>query len=158
MIKGGGAALTREKIVAAQSSRFVCIADESKLVDVLGRFPVPVEVIPMATQRLLRQFAAMGGTARVRLKDGLPLESSYHHYLFAKMADYPKDVQIIIMPNSTGAAAAGMGEVAMSAPSGAIANAYARATGIKPRNFPLNAQPGFTPVPPGQLPPPAVAA
>ena len=73
MIKGGGAALTREKIVAAQSSRFVCIADESKLVDVLGRFPVPVEVIPMATQRLLRQFAGRGGTARVRLKDGLPL-------------------------------------------------------------------------------------
>ena len=73
MIKGGGAALTREKIVAAQSSRFICIADESKLVDVLGRFPVPVEVIPMATQRLLRQFAAMGGTARVRQKDGQPL-------------------------------------------------------------------------------------
>jgi ribose 5-phosphate isomerase A len=70
MIKGGGAALTREKIVAAQSRRFVCIADESKLVDVLGRFPVPVEVIAMATQRLARQFAAMGGTARVRLKDG----------------------------------------------------------------------------------------
>jgi ribose 5-phosphate isomerase A len=73
MIKGGGAALTREKIVAAQSSRFVCIADESKLVDMLGRFPVPVEVVPMATQRLLRQFAGKGGTARVRLKDGLPL-------------------------------------------------------------------------------------
>jgi ribose 5-phosphate isomerase A len=73
MIKGGGAALTREKIVAAQSSRFVCIADESKLVDVLGKFPVPVEVIPMATQRVLRQFADMGGAARVRLKDGLPL-------------------------------------------------------------------------------------
>jgi ribose 5-phosphate isomerase A len=73
MIKGGGAALTREKIVAAQSSQFVCIADESKLVEVLGRFPVPVEVIPMATQRLLRQFADMGGTAQVRLKDGLPL-------------------------------------------------------------------------------------
>ena len=73
MIKGGGAALTREKIVAAQSRRFVCIADESKLVEVLGRFPVPVEVIPMATQRLVRQFAAMGATARVRLKDGQPL-------------------------------------------------------------------------------------
>ena len=70
MIKGGGAALTREKIVAAQSRRFVCIADESKRVDVLGHFPVPVEVIPMATQRLVRQFAAMGGAARVRLKDG----------------------------------------------------------------------------------------
>jgi ribose 5-phosphate isomerase A len=73
MIKGGGAALTREKIVAAQSKRFVCIADESKLVGALGRFPVPVEVIPMATQRLVRQFAAMGGTALVRIKDGLPL-------------------------------------------------------------------------------------
>jgi ribose 5-phosphate isomerase A len=73
MIKGGGAALTREKIVAAQSRRFVCIADESKLVDVLGRFPVPVEVIAMATQRLVRQFAAMGGTAQVRLKDGRAL-------------------------------------------------------------------------------------
>jgi len=73
MIKGGGAALTREKIVAAQSRRFVCIADESKLVQVLGRFPVPVEVIPMATQRVVRQFQAMGGTARVRLKDGQPL-------------------------------------------------------------------------------------
>ncbi len=73
MIKGGGAALTREKIVAAQSRRFVCIADESKLVSVLGKFPLPVEVIPMATQRLVRQFAALGGTARVRLRDGAPL-------------------------------------------------------------------------------------
>lgn len=73
MIKGGGAALTREKIVAAQSRRFVCIADESKRVEVLGRFPVPVEVIPMASARITRQFAAMGGTARLRLKDGQPL-------------------------------------------------------------------------------------
>jgi len=73
MIKGGGAALTREKIVAAQSRRFVCIADESKLVQVLGRFPVPVEIIPMAAQRLVRQFAAMGGVASVRMKDGKPL-------------------------------------------------------------------------------------
>jgi ribose 5-phosphate isomerase A len=73
MIKGGGAALTREKIVAAQSRRFVCIADESKLVKVLGQFPVPVEVIPMAAWRLVRQFAEMGGTARIRLRDGQPL-------------------------------------------------------------------------------------
>ena len=73
MIKGGGAALTREKIVAAQCRRFVCIADESKQVEVLGRYPVPVEVIPMATQRLVRQFAALGGTARVRLRDDAPL-------------------------------------------------------------------------------------
>ena len=73
MVKGGGAALTREKIVAAQSRRFVCIVDESKKVDVLGRFPLPVEVIPMATQRIIRQFQALGGTAKVRLKDGQPL-------------------------------------------------------------------------------------
>jgi ribose 5-phosphate isomerase A len=73
MVKGGGAALTREKIVAAQSRRFVCIADESKRVEVLGRFPLPVEVIPMATQRIVRQFQGMGGTAKVRLKDGKPL-------------------------------------------------------------------------------------
>lgn len=73
MVKGGGAALTREKIVAAQSKQFVCIADESKLVDALGAFPLPVEVIPMATARVMRQFAAMGGTAALRLKDGQPL-------------------------------------------------------------------------------------
>nr|WP_236589816.1 ribose-5-phosphate isomerase RpiA [Ramlibacter aurantiacus] len=73
MVKGGGAALTREKIVAAQSRRFVCIADESKRVPVLGRFPLPVEVIPMAVGRITRQFARMGGTARLRTRDGHPL-------------------------------------------------------------------------------------
>jgi ribose 5-phosphate isomerase A len=73
MIKGGGAALTREKIVAAQARRFVCIADDSKLVDVLGRYPVPVEVIPMAAQRLVRQFAGLGGSAKLRMIDGQPL-------------------------------------------------------------------------------------
>lgn len=73
MIKGGGAALTREKIVAAQAQKFICIADESKLVDALGAFPLPVEVIPMAAARVMRQFSAMGGTAAVRVKDGQPL-------------------------------------------------------------------------------------
>ena len=73
MIKGGGAALTREKIVAALSKQFVCIADESKLVNTLGAFPLPVEVIPMATKRVMQQFNAMGGTCNVRLKDGQPL-------------------------------------------------------------------------------------
>jgi len=73
MIKGGGAALTREKIVAAQSRRFVCIADESKLVQTLGAFPLPVEIIPMARARLIRQFAALGGQASVRMKEGQPL-------------------------------------------------------------------------------------
>ena len=73
MIKGGGAALTREKIVAAQSKMFVCIADESKLVKELGAFPLPVEVIPMSSARIMAQFAKMGGQAQVRMKDGLPL-------------------------------------------------------------------------------------
>ena len=73
MVKGGGAALTREKIVAAQSRRFICIADASKLVDVLGAFPLPVEVIPMAARRVMRQFAAMGGIAQVRERDGVAL-------------------------------------------------------------------------------------
>ena len=73
MVKGGGAALTREKIVAAQSAQFVCIADESKLVSALGAFPLPVEVIPMATARVVRQFQALGASAAVRLKEGQPL-------------------------------------------------------------------------------------
>jgi ribose 5-phosphate isomerase A len=73
MVKGGGAALTREKIVAAQSAQFVCIADESKLVSALGAFALPVEVIPMATARIVRQFQTMGANAVVRLKDGQPL-------------------------------------------------------------------------------------
>lgn len=75
MIKGGGAALTREKIVAAQSRRFVCIADESKLVASLGRYPLPVEVIPMAVRRIQQQFAGLGGEARVRLVGGQPLQT-----------------------------------------------------------------------------------
>jgi len=61
LIKGGGAALTREKIVAAASRRFVCIADESKLVPVLGRFPLPIEVIPMARSYVAREIVARGG-------------------------------------------------------------------------------------------------
>ena len=73
MVKGGGAALTREKIVAALSKQFVCIADESKLVQQLGAFPLPVEVIPMAVKRVMAQFAAMGGQGAVRMKDGQPL-------------------------------------------------------------------------------------
>jgi len=73
MVKGGGAALTREKIVAAQSKRFVCIVDETKKVTALGQFPLPVEVIPMASKRIAAQFAAKGGVATLRLKDGQPL-------------------------------------------------------------------------------------
>ena len=66
MIKGGGAALTREKIVADLAERFICIADESKLVTTLGRFPLPVEVVPMATSQVSRRFAALGGNAVLR--------------------------------------------------------------------------------------------
>jgi ribose 5-phosphate isomerase A len=66
MIKGGGAALTREKIVADLAERFVCIADASKRVEVLGRFALPVEVIDMARERIVRRFAALGGRAVLR--------------------------------------------------------------------------------------------
>jgi len=61
LIKGGGAALTREKVIAAASARFVCIIDDTKLVEVLGKFPLPVEVIPMARSYVARQLVKMGG-------------------------------------------------------------------------------------------------
>ncbi len=77
MIKGGGAALTREKIVADLAERFICIVDESKRVEVLGRFPLPVEVIPMAAAQITRRFAAWGGAATLRpgvlTDNGLPI-------------------------------------------------------------------------------------
>jgi len=66
MIKGGGGALTREKIVASVARRFVCIVDESKLVDVLGEFPLPVEVIPMAREAVARRLRQLGGEPRLR--------------------------------------------------------------------------------------------
>jgi ribose 5-phosphate isomerase A len=66
MIKGGGGALTREKIVAAASNKFVCVCDASKLVDVLGKFPLPVEVIPMARSSVARQLVALGGQPKLR--------------------------------------------------------------------------------------------
>ena len=66
MIKGGGGALTREKIVAAVSKKFICIADGSKLVDVLGKFPLPVEVIPMAQSYVARELVKLGGQPVLR--------------------------------------------------------------------------------------------
>jgi ribose 5-phosphate isomerase A len=66
LIKGGGGALTREKIVAGASEKFVCIADDSKLVDVLGEFPLPIEVIPMAQSLVARQITALGGKPILR--------------------------------------------------------------------------------------------
>lgn len=70
MIKGGGGALTREKIVASVADKFICIADSSKLVDMLGAFPLPVEVIPMAQKAVATKLTALGGLARLRVKDG----------------------------------------------------------------------------------------
>jgi ribose 5-phosphate isomerase A len=70
MIKGGGGALTREKIVAAVADKFVCIADASKLKDVLGAFPLPVEVIPMARSHVGRQLKALGGQPELRMAAG----------------------------------------------------------------------------------------
>ena len=78
MIKGGGGALTREKIVASVADRFICIADESKLVDVMGKFPLPVEVIPMAEKAVLRQLIALGAQPELRMKDGKPYVTDNH--------------------------------------------------------------------------------
>jgi ribose 5-phosphate isomerase A len=73
MIKGGGAALTREKIVASVATKFICIADSTKLVDVLGKFPLPIEVIPMASAAVARQLIKLGGEPNLRFKDGKPV-------------------------------------------------------------------------------------
>ncbi len=81
MIKGGGAALTREKIVTSAADKFVCIADGSKLVQTLGRFPLPVEVIPMAHAIVSRKLAALGGEPTLRLKDGQPLVTDNGCYI-----------------------------------------------------------------------------
>lgn len=66
MVKGGGGALTREKIVAAASAKFICLCDQSKLVDVLGKFPLPIEVIPMAQSYIAREMVKLGGQPRLR--------------------------------------------------------------------------------------------
>jgi len=81
MVKGGGAALTREKIVAAQAKQFVCIVDQSKRVDVMGAFPLPVEVIPMAVPQIIREFSALGGQAVLRMRDEKPLVTDNGQYI-----------------------------------------------------------------------------
>lgn len=81
MIKGGGGALTREKIIASAAKRFICIADESKLVETLGTFPLPVEVIPMAHALIARKLAALGGEPRLRIKDGTPFVTDNGNYI-----------------------------------------------------------------------------
>jgi ribose 5-phosphate isomerase A len=81
MIKGGGGALTREKIVASVAEKFICIADQSKLVDVLGKYPLPVEVIPMATSSVTRVLRAMGADPVLRMRDGAPYMTDNQGYI-----------------------------------------------------------------------------
>ncbi len=88
----------------------------------------------------------------LHIEKGLPLEGSYSQYHFPRMKAYPKNVQIIIVPSNE--PVGGLGEVGLSATTGAIANAYTRATGIKARKFPLNNPVDFQVIPPGDLPPP----
>lgn len=76
MIKGGGAALTREKIVAAVARKFICIVDDTKVVDVLGKFPLPVEVIPMAREYVARELTALGG--RPVYREGCVTDNGNH--------------------------------------------------------------------------------
>ena len=79
MLKGGGGALTREKIVAAASKKFICIVDETKTVDVLGKFPLPVEVIPMSRSYVAREMVKLGGQPVLRMtKEGVPFISDNH--------------------------------------------------------------------------------
>lgn len=90
MIKGGGAALTREKIVAAVARRFICIADSSKLVDRLGKFPLPIEVIPMARSYVAREVVGLGGNPVYR--EGVVTDNGNHildvHNIFIDSAMY----------------------------------------------------------------------
>lgn len=93
-------------------------------------------------------------TAGLHIENGLPLEGSYSQYHFARQRDYPADVEVIIMPDNDGRLG-GAGEVGMAAPTGAIGNAFARATGTRARRFPLHFPVDFTPFAPGAIPPPA---
>ncbi len=82
MIKGGGGALTREKIIASAATKFICIADKSKLVDQLGKFPLPIEVIPMSWQLLARTIAnQFGGTPKLRQSNGQPFVTDNGNYI-----------------------------------------------------------------------------
>jgi ribose 5-phosphate isomerase A len=83
MIKGGGGALTREKIVAVVAKEFVCVADESKLVEVMGKFPLPVEVIPMARSYVAREMVKLGGDPVLRqgfVTDNGNIIIDVHHF------------------------------------------------------------------------------
>lgn len=81
MIKGGGGALTREKIVASCADKFICIADGSKLVQTLGKFPLPVEVIPMAHAAISKKLISLGGIPHLRMKDNAPFVTDNGNYI-----------------------------------------------------------------------------
>jgi isoquinoline 1-oxidoreductase beta subunit len=117
---------------------------------------LPVNPLTIEAQMLGGIAEAISLTLRAGLhfKDGLPLEGSFHHYHWLRQADFPKDVNIFVFP-ANGSPIGGIGEVGMAAPTGAIANAYTKATGIKARSFPLVFPVNFEPYPPGYLPPPA---
>lgn len=98
LIKGGGGALTREKIVAAVSEKFVCIADDSKLVDVLGAFPLPIEVIPMARSYVARQLVKQGGVPELReefITDNGNLILDVHNLEILKPEEMERDLNNI---------------------------------------------------------------
>lgn len=81
MIKGGGGALTREKIVASVADKFICIADESKIVKTLGKFPLPIEVIPMAHGAIARKLSSLGGRPQLRMKDNRPYQTDNGNFI-----------------------------------------------------------------------------
>ena len=118
----------------------------------LGK-PINPSGIEAQLQGALAESISLILMSGLHIERGLPLEGSYSQYHFGRNRHYPKDVRILILP-ANGEATGGLGEVGLSASSGAIANAWARATGQKPRRFPLYFPVDFTPFPPGKLPEP----
>ncbi len=131
---------------APKVTKAVIVVDVGKPINPLG--------IEAQMEGCLAEAISLTLKAGLHIVDGLPLEGSYSQYHFARAADFPKDVHIVIMPDK-GDPIGGTGEVGMAAPTGAIANAYYRATGKRPRSFPINHPVDFKPFPPGLLPPPA---
>ena len=99
MLKGGGGALTREKIVAAVADKFVCVCDESKLVGVMGKFPLPVEVIPMARAYVAREIVKLGGQPKLRenfVTDNGNIILDVHGLQIADPADFETTLNAIV--------------------------------------------------------------
>ena len=117
--------------------------------------PINPSGIEAQVQGALAESVSIVLMAGLHVQAGLPLEGSFSQYRYGRNKHYPKNVQIIIMPGK-GDPIGGLGEVGMAGCSGAIANAWARATGVKPRKFPLYFPVDFTPFPPGKLPNPVV--